>query len=49
MPQTKHPVNQPLLLTSVTLAGLAPRAPAAHKGDFGHVLVVGGDVAPAGR
>lgn len=43
MPQTKHPANQPLLLTSVTLASLAPRAQNAHKGDFGHVLVVGGD------
>ena len=43
MPQTKHPANQPLLLTSVTLASLAPRAQSSHKGDFGHVLVVGGD------
>lgn len=43
MPQTKHPANQPLVLTSVTLASLAPRSNAAHKGDFGHVLVVGGD------
>ncbi len=31
-------------LTAENLAGLlAPRARAAHKGDFGHVLVVGGD------
>ncbi|MGH8379617.1 NAD(P)H-hydrate dehydratase [Pseudomonas sp.] len=43
MPQTKHPANQPQILTSVTLAPLAPRSLAAQKGDFGHVLVVGGD------
>lgn len=43
MPQTKHPANQPLILTRVVLAPLAPRQLAAQKGDFGHVLVVGGD------
>ncbi|QVM96282.1 NAD(P)H-hydrate dehydratase [Pseudomonas sp. SORT22] len=43
MPQTKHPANEPHRLTSVTLAPLAPRPADAHKGDFGHVLVVGGD------
>jgi len=43
MPQTKHPQTQPQLLTSLSLARLPPRALAAQKGDFGHVLVVGGD------
>ncbi|HWD32703.1 MAG TPA: NAD(P)H-hydrate dehydratase [Pseudomonas sp.] len=43
MPQTKHPANQPQILTSVVLEPLAPRQLAAQKGDFGHVLVVGGD------
>ncbi len=43
MPQTKHPQTQPQLLTSRSLARLPPRALAAQKGDFGHVLVVGGD------
>jgi len=32
----------------VTLAGLPPRRPGAHKGDFGHVLVVGGDLGTGG-
>jgi NAD(P)H-hydrate epimerase len=27
---------------------LGPRRPAAHKGDFGHVLVIGGDIGYAG-
>ncbi|MCF1489100.1 NAD(P)H-hydrate dehydratase [Pseudomonas sp. AA27] len=45
MPQTKHP---PLLLSSLTLAGLPPRAADAHKGDFGHVLVIGGDLGTGG-
>ncbi|WP_028945671.1 NAD(P)H-hydrate dehydratase [Pseudomonas vranovensis] len=43
MPQTKHPPGQLELLTSIGLAPLPPRALAAQKGDFGHVLVVGGD------
>ncbi|MEG0861955.1 MAG: NAD(P)H-hydrate dehydratase [Pseudomonas sp.] len=43
MPQTKHPANQPQILTGVVLAPLAPRPLVAQKGDFGHVLVVGGD------
>ncbi|MDD2060116.1 NAD(P)H-hydrate dehydratase [Pseudomonas sp. GD03860] len=43
MPQTKHPHPQPNPLTSIGLAPLPPRALAAQKGDFGHVLVVGGD------
>lgn len=28
------------------LQNLAPRKPTAHKGDFGHVLVIGGDCGP---
>src|SRR3954468_185755 len=37
------------LITPADFAGLlAPRAPAAHKGDFGHVLVIGGSVGKAG-
>ncbi|MFQ6575464.1 NAD(P)H-hydrate dehydratase [Pseudomonas sp. UM16] len=43
MPQTKHPANASQILSSVTLVPLAPRPRAAQKGDFGHVLVVGGD------
>jgi NAD(P)H-hydrate epimerase len=30
-------------LTTANLPRLAPRAPAAHKGRFGHVLLIGGD------
>lgn len=48
MPQTKHPGNTPQLLDRRTLAGLPPRAAGAHKGDFGHVLVVGGDLGTGG-
>lgn len=43
MPQTKHPANEPLLLTRDALANLPARSANAHKGQFGHVLVVGGD------
>lgn len=43
MPQTKHPLNPAITLSSINLATLAPRAFAAQKGDFGHVLVIGGD------
>ncbi|MEG1041686.1 MAG: NAD(P)H-hydrate dehydratase [Pseudomonas sp.] len=43
MPQTKHSANQPQTLSSRALTALAPRPLAAQKGDFGHVLVVGGD------
>ncbi|MVV51216.1 NAD(P)H-hydrate dehydratase [Pseudomonas sp. PB120] len=32
-----------LRLTSGNLPCLAPRAPASHKGKFGHVLLIGGD------
>ncbi|OPA94667.1 NAD(P)H-hydrate dehydratase [Pseudomonas fluorescens] len=43
MPQTKHPITdvQPLLFGH--LPQLAARSPSAHKGQFGHLLVVGGD------
>lgn len=48
MPQTKHPANAPQTLDRLALAGLAPRPLDAHKGDFGHVLVVGGDLGTGG-
>lgn len=48
MPQTKHPANTPQMLGSMTLARLPPRRADAHKGDFGHVLVVGGDLGTGG-
>lgn len=48
MPQTKHPSNAPQLLSSVTVARLPARQAHAHKGDFGHVLVVGGDLGTGG-
>lgn len=48
MPQTKRPTNTAQLLVGHDLAGLAPRQPDAHKGDFGHVLVVGGDLGTGG-
>lgn len=43
MPQTKHPANDPLVLTRDALTTLPARPASAHKGQFGHVLVVGGD------
>lgn len=48
MPQTKHPSHAPQLLSSVTVAHLPARPVNAHKGDFGHVLVVGGDLGTGG-
>jgi ADP-dependent NAD(P)H-hydrate dehydratase len=48
MPQTKHPHSAPQTLSSLTLASLPPRPENAHKGDFGHVLVVGGDLGTGG-
>ena len=48
MPQTKHPANAPRLLSSVSTAQLSPRRADAHKGDFGHVLVIGGDLGTGG-
>ena len=48
MPQTKHPGNAPQLLSSLTTAHLPARRADAHKGDFGNVLVVGGDLGTGG-
>lgn len=48
MPQTKHPSHAPQLLSSVSVARLPARQAQAHKGDFGHVLVVGGDLGTGG-
>ena len=48
MPQTKHPSHAPQLLSSVTVTHLAARHAHAHKGDFGHVLVVGGNLGTGG-
>ncbi|MFK8330942.1 NAD(P)H-hydrate dehydratase [Pseudomonas sp. BJa5] len=48
MPQTKHPTNQARILTRSTLVPLAPRQLSAQKGDFGHVLVIGGDCGTGG-
>ena len=43
MPQTKHLLSEPDLLRAATLPRLPARAPDAHKGQFGHVLLIGGD------
>lgn len=43
MPQTKHLFTSPQTLNAQTLAHLPARAPSAHKGQFGHVLLIGGD------
>ena len=43
MPQTKHLLADPQALSADNLAPLLRRAPSAHKGQFGHVLLVGGD------
>ncbi|MGE7990470.1 NAD(P)H-hydrate dehydratase [Pseudomonas sp. NPDC089554] len=48
MPRTKHPDNAPELLSSVSVARLPSRPLDSHKGDFGHVLVVGGDLGTGG-
>ncbi|AMA47330.1 NAD(P)H-hydrate dehydratase [Pseudomonas alabamensis] len=48
MPQTKHSQSTPRPIHGEDLAGLAPRSPDAHKGDFGHVLIVGGDLGTGG-
>ncbi|QCI14871.1 NAD(P)H-hydrate dehydratase [Pseudomonas putida] len=48
MPQTKHPGHTPQLLSSLSVPHLAARPAHAHKGDFGHVLVVGGDLGTGG-
>ena len=43
MPQTKHEITDVQPLLPGHLPQLAARSPAAHKGQFGHVLVIGGD------
>ena len=43
MPQTKHLFPEPRVLNASTLAHLPARASSAHKGQFGHVLLIGGD------
>ena len=43
MPQTKHLLPEPHVLRAETLARLPARAPDAHKGQFGQVLLIGGD------
>ncbi|WP_017902066.1 NAD(P)H-hydrate dehydratase [Pseudomonas asplenii] len=43
MPQTKPPFPDIQSLTPATLPRLPARQPAAHKGQFGHVLLIGGD------
>ena len=43
MPQTKHLLPEPHVLRAETLARLPARALDAHKGQFGHVLLIGGD------
>jgi ADP-dependent NAD(P)H-hydrate dehydratase len=48
MPQTKHLANPVKLLSRASLDSLPPRRPDAQKGDFGHVLVVGGDLGTGG-
>ncbi|MDF0733839.1 NAD(P)H-hydrate dehydratase [Pseudomonas entomophila] len=48
MPRTKHPDNMPQPLSALTVAHLPARLVDAHKGDFGHVLVVGGDLGTGG-
>ncbi|MBA1223619.1 NAD(P)H-hydrate dehydratase [Pseudomonas fulva] len=48
MQQTSNPLHTPTVLSSLTVAHLPPRPAQAHKGDFGHVLVVGGDLGTGG-
>ncbi|NWB30917.1 NAD(P)H-hydrate dehydratase [Pseudomonas gingeri] len=43
MPQTKPPFPAIQSLTLDTLPSLPARQPDAHKGQFGHVLLIGGD------
>ena len=42
MPQTKHLFPEPRVLNASALAHLPARASSAHKGQFGHVLLIGG-------
>ncbi|WP_409297595.1 NAD(P)H-hydrate dehydratase [Pseudomonas sp. KCJK8993] len=48
MPQTKHPLPDIQPLTAGQLPRLAARPMDAHKGQFGHVLLIGGDRGFAG-
>ncbi|MGN8260994.1 NAD(P)H-hydrate dehydratase [Pseudomonas sp. SMSB3] len=48
MAQTKHTGSTPQVLSSATVARLPARPLDAQKGDFGHVLVVGGDLGTGG-
>ena len=43
MPQTKHLFPEPTPLHAETLPRLPARTTSAHKGQFGHVLLIGGD------
>ena len=43
MPQTKHLFSEPQLLMAQTLPALPARPLTAHKGQFGHVLLIGDD------
>ncbi|QXI29063.1 NAD(P)H-hydrate dehydratase [Pseudomonas vanderleydeniana] len=43
MPQTKPPFPDIQSLTAATLPRLPARQPDAHKGQFGHALLIGGD------
>ncbi|MFO2463254.1 NAD(P)H-hydrate dehydratase [Pseudomonas sp. 15FMM2] len=43
MAQTKHEITDVQQLLPGQLPQLAARSPEAHKGQFGHVLVIGGD------
>ena len=43
MPQTKHAITDVQTLLPGHLPQLAARSPDAHKGQFGHLLVIGGD------
>ncbi|KTC35287.1 MAG: NAD(P)H-hydrate dehydratase [Pseudomonas sp.] len=48
MPQTKHTLPDVQLLTAGQLPRLTARPLDAHKGQFGHVLLIGGDLGFAG-
>lgn len=48
MPQTKHPLPDVQLLTDAHLPRLEARPLDAHKGQFGHLLLIGGDRGFAG-
>lgn len=48
MPQTNQPLPDVQHLAPGHLPGLLPRGASAHKGQFGHVLLIGGDRGFAG-